>query len=68
MRQFLEQAAGMGYLDGMTIDISGAETTIEEGKASVGPVVISGAMGEMKMQMNLAKEEDGWLLVGGKTL
>jgi hypothetical protein len=68
MRQFLEQAAGMGYLDGMTIDISGAETTIEEGKASVGPLMISGAMGAMKMQMDLAKEEDGWLIVGGKTL
>jgi len=66
MRQFLEQAASMGYLDGMTIDISGAETTIEEDKATVGPVVISGAMGAMNITMKFANEEDGWLIVGAE--
>jgi ketosteroid isomerase-like protein len=68
MRQFLEQAGAMGYLDGMTVDASGAETVVEEDKATVSPVVVSGAMGAMNMELSFAKEEDGWLIVGGKTL
>jgi len=66
VRTFLEQAAAMGYLDGLQIDTTGAETSIEEGTASVGPVVISGAMGAMNFTMKLAKEEAGWLIVGGE--
>jgi ketosteroid isomerase-like protein len=66
MRQFLEQAGSMGYLDGMTIDTETAETVIEEDKATVGPITISGAMGSMGMTHKLAKEEDGWLIVGGE--
>lgn len=66
VQTFLEQAAAMGYLDGLEIDISGAETSIEEGKASVGPLVINGPMGAMNFTMKLAKEEAGWLIVGGE--
>jgi len=66
LRSFLEQAGAMGYLDGMEIDASGAETVIEEGSATVGPVVLSGAMGAMNMKLKFAKEEDGWLIVGGE--
>jgi ketosteroid isomerase-like protein len=66
VRTFLEQAAAMGYLDGMEVDASGAETVIEEGTATVGPVVLSGAMGSMNMKLEFAKEEDGWLIVSGE--
>ena len=66
VRTFLEQAAAMGYLDGLEIDISGGETSIEEGKATVGPLVINGPMGAINFTMKLAKEEAGWLIVGGE--
>jgi hypothetical protein len=66
MRSFLDQASAMGYLDGMEVDASGAETVIEEGTATVGPVVLSGAMGAMNMKLEFAKEEDGWLIVSGE--
>ena len=66
VRNFLEQAAAMGYLDNLQIDTSGAETSIEEGTASVGPVAITGPMGGMNFTMKLAKEEDGWLIVKGE--
>ena len=66
LRSFLEQAGAMGYLDGMEVDTSGAETVVEEGTATVSPVVLSGAMGAMNMKLRFAKEEDGWLIVGGE--
>jgi hypothetical protein len=66
VRAFMEQAMAAGYLDGVQIDTTGATTTIEEGKATVGPVKLTGAMGAVNITMNLVKEEAGWLIVGSQ--
>jgi ketosteroid isomerase-like protein len=65
-RTFLEQAMAMGYLDGIEVDAAGAETTIEEGTATVGPISATTMMGTASLTFKLAKEEDGWLFVGSE--
>jgi hypothetical protein len=62
-RSYLEWIQGAGYLDGAEVDASGAETTIEEGKATVGPLVLSTAAGVFNLELSLAKEEGGWMVV-----
>ncbi len=64
VRSFLEQVMAMGYLDGIAIDATGATTTVEEGTATVGPVSSTTSMGPASLTFKLAKEEDGWMIVG----
>jgi hypothetical protein len=63
-RSYLEWIMASGYLDGAEVDTSGAETVIEEGTATVGPMVLSSAAGVFNIELNLAKEEGGWMIVG----
>ena len=63
-RSYLDWISASGYLDGATVDSSGSQTTITEGKATVGPLVLSTAAGVFNIELSLAKEEGGWLIVG----
>jgi hypothetical protein len=63
-KSYLDWLLGAGYLDGAEVDASGAETVINEGSATVGPLVLSTAAGVFNIEMNLAKEEGGWMIVG----
>jgi hypothetical protein len=63
-RSYLEWIMASGYIDGAEVDVSGAETTIEEGTATIGPLVLSSAGGIFNIGLDLAKEEAGWLIVG----
>jgi hypothetical protein len=65
-KSYLEWIIASGYLDGAEADASGAETTIEEGKATVGPIVLSTAAGVFNMELTLAKEEAGWMVVSSE--
>ncbi len=62
-RSYLDWISASGYLDGATVDASGAQTTITEGTATVGPLVLSTAAGVFNMELSLAKEEGGWMVV-----
>jgi ketosteroid isomerase-like protein len=66
VRTFMEQAMQMGYLDGAQVNLEGATTTIEEGKATVAPVSMSTAMGTVTLTIHLAKEEGGWKIVNSE--
>jgi hypothetical protein len=65
-KAYLEWIIASGYMDGAETDISGAETTIEEDKATVGPLVLSTAAGVFNMELGLAKEEAGWMVVSSE--
>ena len=65
-KAYLEWIMASGYMDGAETDISGAETTIEEDKATVGPMVLSTAAGVFNMELSLAKEEAGWMVVSSE--
>ena len=65
VREFLQGAIDQGYLDGAEISLEDAETTIDGGTASVGPVVLSSDRGAMEIELKLIKESDGaWRIVG----
>jgi hypothetical protein len=65
-RSYLDFISASGYLDGAEVDPSGAETVIneEEGTATVGPIVLSTAAGVFNLELELAKEQSGWMVVG----
>ncbi len=65
-RTYLEWIVGAGYLDGAEVDASGAESSIEAGQATVGPLVQSTAAGVFNVELTLAKEEAGWMLVSSE--
>jgi hypothetical protein len=65
-KSYLEWVDASGYLDGATIDASGSETVIEEETATVGPIVLSTMAGVFRMQLKLAKEEAGWMVVSSE--
>jgi hypothetical protein len=62
-REFLNTAKEGGVLDGMEIDTSAMETTIEGDKASVGPVDIEASFGTMTLEFDLEKRGGKWLVV-----
>lgn len=65
-KSYLEWVDASGYLDGATIDASASETVIEEGTATVGPIVLNTMAGVFRMQLKLAKEETGWMVVSSE--
>ena len=64
LKGFIEEAIDMGYLEDGEISDDDAETTIEEGKATIYPIDFSGAAGDVTIELTIAKEADGWLVTG----
>jgi hypothetical protein len=65
-KAYLEWIIASGFMDGAETDVSGAETTILEDKATVGPLVLSTAAGVFNMELSLAKEDAGWMVVSSE--
>jgi hypothetical protein len=61
--EFLNAAKEGGLLDGLEVDQSSMETTIEGDKASVGPVDLEGSFGSMTLEFDLEKRDGTWLVV-----
>jgi hypothetical protein len=66
-RSYLEWISGAGYLDGAEVDDSNSETVIDGDKATVGPLVLTTAAGVFNLELNLDKEEGGWMVVSSVT-
>ncbi len=62
--RFISEAKSMGYLDDLKTDRSGETIEIEEDTAKVGPISLSGYFGAVTIHLQLAKEADGWKIVG----
>ena len=61
--EFLNAAKEGGLLDGLEVDQSSMETTIEGEKASVGPVELEGSFGAMTLEFDLEKRDGSWVVV-----
>jgi len=64
LKEFMEGAKDMGYLDDLEVDLEQAETTIEGDTATIYPVEISGAFGSTEIEFTSKKEGDTWKIVG----
>jgi len=62
IREFLEGAIDMGYLEDAEIFLEDAETEIEGESATVYPIDFASAAGEVTMELTLTKEAGGWLI------
>jgi hypothetical protein len=62
-REFLTAAKEGGLLDGLEVDQSSSETTIEGDKASVGPVDLEGSFGALTLEFDLEKRAGAWVVV-----
>jgi len=62
-RKYIEWIDGAGYLDGAQVDDSASEIALEEDRATVGPLVLTTAAGVFNLELTLAKEQGGWMIV-----
>jgi len=66
LRDFVEGAIDMKYLDNVEISFQGAKKNIEGNKAVVYPIDYSNVAGAVTMELTLAKEKKGWLITDMK--
>ena len=64
MKDFMQGAIDMGYLEDAEIFLEEMELEIEEGTATLYPIDISTAAGEVTLELTLTKEDAGWLITG----
>jgi len=64
LKEFLEGAKDMGYLDGLEVGMEQAETTIEGDTATIYPVVIEGPFGSTEIEFSSKKEAGTWKIIG----
>jgi len=64
LRELLSGAIDQGYLEDVEADLEECEIKIEGGKAAVGPVGYSAAMGSITVEYTMKKDPDGvWRIV-----
>ena len=59
---YLKNADGMGFLDGLKVDLSGAKTIVAGSKASLAPVVANGSFGSITLNFEGIKEKGVWVI------
>ena len=64
LQDFLQSAADAGYLADLEVTIKDAKVKVDGEKATVSPVVVKGSFGEATLNMELAKADGAWKLVG----
>ena len=62
-KEFLVGAKEQGFLDGIEVDQSSSELTVEGDKASVGPIDLEGAFGALTLEFDLEKRNGSWVVV-----
>lgn len=63
LRDFITNAKDMGYLDGLEVDLSEKETTINGNEATGGPVILKGSFGSIDLMLDGVKEEGAWKVI-----
>ena len=61
---YLDERKYMGDLDGMDIDLSAVEITVDGDTAKAGPIGVSGYSFDITIHFDLANEDGEWRLVG----
>lgn len=64
LRDYLEAADSMGFLDDIEIDMSNIVITVESGTATMSPVIINGIFGTERLRFEGEKQNGVWLLTG----
>ena len=64
LKEFLEGAKDMGYLDDIEVSMEQATTTIEGDTATIYPVIIDGPFGSTEIEFTSKKEGDTWKVIG----
>lgn len=64
MKDFIQSAIDMGYLEDAEINLDEMQVTIEGTTATVYPLSLSSAAGEVTLELTLTKEESGWHITG----
>ena len=59
---YLENADGMGFLDGLEVSLTDSETTVTDGTAVVDTVDVSGGFGSLTLTFTGAKENGVWMI------
>ncbi len=63
-KEFLSQAADQGYLEDIKPDMTSMKISVEGDKATAYPIELNGSFGTVTVELTLAKEAAGWLIVG----
>ena len=66
MREFMTRAFERGFLDSVEVKIEDVQITIEDDKATYGPVEFVSDRGTFKLEYKLQKEDGAWLIIGSK--
>jgi len=64
LKQFMVQAKDMGYLEGLEVILDNAEVEIEDGKAVVYPIDVTGAFGSVTFEYVLERKDGKWRITG----
>jgi ketosteroid isomerase-like protein len=64
VRDFIANWIDMGVMEEVEVNIEEMETTIENGTATVAPVVYESSFGQLVAEYTLQKEENTWRVVG----
>ncbi|PCJ63791.1 MAG: hypothetical protein COA73_05010 [Candidatus Hydrogenedentota bacterium] len=59
-KEFLEGAKEQGFLDGIEVDTSSMEITVDGNKASAKPIDLEGAFGALTLEFELEKMDGAW--------
>ncbi len=68
IRELMTRAFDEGFMDNVEVKIEDAQITIEDDKATFGPVEFVSDRGAFVLEYKLQKEEEAWLIVGSKRL
>jgi len=63
-KEFLANAKDMGYLKKLESDLAKMKVTVDGQKAKAYPIVFSGSFGQVTVELDMAKEGAGWMIVG----
>jgi hypothetical protein len=67
VRELITWAVNEGFMDGVEVNLEEAETVIEDGKATVYPVVLTGhRIGQLTYGFTLEKKDGAWVIVGSR--
>lgn len=68
VRDAVEQARVIGYLEGMSIDSNNASVSEANGQMTVGPIALTGAFGQHVVNLQLREENGALKIVSAEDL
>ncbi len=68
IRELMTRAFDEGFMDSVEVKIEDVQITIEDDKATFGPVEFVSDRGAFTLEYKLQKEDGAWLIVGSKRL